>query len=38
VAAWEKYRAHVATRDRGDLVKRADDELVKLADIQGRLQ
>jgi len=38
VAAWEKYREHVATRDRSDLVKRADSELAKLADIQRRLQ
>ena len=38
VAAWEKYREHVATRERSDLVKRADDELAKLAYIKERLQ
>lgn len=37
-AAWQKYRTHVATRDRSDLVKRADGELAKLADIKERLQ
>jgi hypothetical protein len=37
-SAWQKYRGHVATRDRTDLVKRADDELAKLADIKERLQ
>ncbi len=37
-AAWQKYRTHVATRDRTDLVKRADGELAKLADIKERLQ
>lgn len=38
VRGWEKVRAHAATKDRSDLVQRADTELAKLNDIRARLQ
>ncbi len=38
VRAWERYRDHVSTKDRSDLVKKADEQITKLNDIRGRLQ
>jgi len=37
VRHWEKYRRHVQTKSRKDMVGRADTELAKLEDIRRRL-
>ena len=37
-AAWRRYREHVQTRERADLVARADNQLARLADIRRRTQ
>lgn len=34
---WERYRRHVTTKDRADLTARADTNLSRLRDIEGRL-
>lgn len=36
--AWEKYRRHAATQQRQDLVRKADDSLYKLQEMQRRLE
>ncbi|MSQ03613.1 MAG: serine/threonine protein kinase [Myxococcales bacterium] len=38
VRGWERYKAHVGTRERADLTKKADTALAQLADIRARLQ
>jgi len=38
IRAWEKYQQHVSTKSRKDLVRVADQQLVKLHDAQRRLQ
>lgn len=35
---WERYKAHVASRSRQDLLQRADAQIAKLHDIQERLK
>jgi hypothetical protein len=36
--AWKRYRDHVQSRDRTDLVAKADDQLARLDDIRRRIQ
>ena len=38
VRGWERYKAHVGTRERADLTKKADTALAQLADIRSRLR
>jgi hypothetical protein len=38
IRGWERYRTHVASKSRDDLVKRADEQIAKLTDIRERLQ
>ncbi len=38
VRGWERYKAHVGTRERADLTQKADKALAQLADIRARLQ
>lgn len=36
--AWERYKTHVASGDRSDLARRADDQLARLAEMQERIE
>jgi serine/threonine-protein kinase len=38
IRGWQRYRAHVARRERGDLLARADRQLSRLQDMQDRMQ
>lgn len=38
IKGWERYKAHVGTKSRSDLEKRADTEIAKLTDIRERMQ
>ncbi len=38
IRGWEKYRRHVESKDRDDLIARADRQLDKLYDMQRRLE
>jgi hypothetical protein len=37
IRGWQRYRGHVTTRSRTDLVSRADKEIEKLEDIRARI-
>jgi hypothetical protein len=38
IRAWERYRSHVATGDRADLVARAEDQIGRLTEMKERLE
>lgn len=38
IRCWQKYQRHVETRSRGELARKADEQLAKLYDMQRRLE
>jgi tetratricopeptide (TPR) repeat protein len=38
IRAWERYKTHVQSADRSDLASRADTQLIRLTDMQQRIE